>query len=351
MEIVSVLEYLEKYIENPDSDRNKRTTCKKLVVYFKNKRSDANEILQYDIKDFEKIIEYLNPTSIIEISNLIYRINDVIRDYHKKYYGADWNNYKICMIKKDELWSRIKRENNYKRYFNYKQYRYIVDYLNKEVLYDDNDLYYKTLFMSVYEGIFDKGLTEIKNLRLSDINSETNTITLRNDNGDERLLEISNELMKNLIELSKVEVWHKVRKNNDKPMHIPLIGKFDDSIFKIVLFTSNNIDKSYREFYYRRLKIISNEFIGYPTTPLQIYVSGIINRVYSQMLEFDITLEDIKNNNKIFTTSAKFFIKNECKRVNYNINIYTFMRVLKSYVDVFDANVVTREEVLIKNNT
>lgn len=349
MEKKSVIQFLEEYSENPNCDKNKRTTCKKLVLYFKRKKSNANEILQYDIKDFENIIEYLHPTSIVEISNLIYRINDVIRDYHKQYFGTDWNNYKICMIKKNELWLKLKEKNDFKRYFNEKQYRYIIDYLNKEVLYDNNDLYYKTLFMSIYEGIHDKGLTEIKNLRLSDINSETNIITLRNDNGDERELEISKELKENLIELSKVEVWNKVRKNNNKPIYMPLTGKYDDSIFKVVLYSSSDINKSHREFYFRRLKTITNEFIGYPTTPLQIYVSGIINRVYSQMLQFDVTLDDIKSNNKIFTTSAKFFIKKECNRVNYNINIYTFMRVLKSYADVFDDNVTTREEIIDKN--
>lgn len=350
MEVKNIVDYLEEYVVNPNSDRNKRATCRKLVAYFKKKKSNGNEILEYDIQDFEKIIEYLQPTSVIEISNLIYRINDVIRDYHQIYYGSDWKNYKICMIKKNDLWTRLKDENDLKRYFSEKQYQYIIDYLNKEVLYDDNDLYYKTLFMSIYEGIYDKGLTEIKNLRLSDISSETNVITLRNDDDDERKLEISKELKKNLIKLSKVEVWHKVRSNSSKPIHVPLIGKYEDSIFKIALYSASNIDKAYREFYFRRLKTITKEFIGYPTTPLQIYVSGIINRVYAQMFQYDVTIDDIKNNNRLFTTSAKFFIKKECERVNYSINIYTFMRVLKSYLDIFDENIVTREEIVNKSD-
>ena len=52
---------------------------------------------------------------------------------------------------------------------------------------------------------------------------------------------------------------------------------------------------------------------------------------------------------KSFTTSAKFFIKKECEKVNYNVNIYTFMRVLKSYTEVFDSNIITREEIIDKN--
>ena len=310
MEKKSVIQFLEEYSKNPNCDKNKRTTCKKLVLYFKSKKSNANEMLQYDIKDFEKIIEYLNPTSIVEISNLIYRINDVIRDYHKQHFGTEWNNYKICMIKKNDLWLRLKEKNDFKRYFNEKQYRYIIDYLNKEVLYEDNDLYYKTLFMSIYEGIHDKGLTEIRNLRLSDIDSETNIITLRNDNGDERKLEISSELKENLIRLSKVEVWNKVRKNNDRPIYMPLVGKYDDSIFKIVSYSSSDINKSFREFYFRRLKTITKEFIGYPTTPLQIYVSGIINRVYSQMMEFDVSHNFVWMWNLLQTNIIQIFEQN-----------------------------------------
>ena len=60
--------------------------------------------------------------------------------------------------------------------------------------------------MSVYEGMYDKGLAEIRNLRLSDINTETNVVTLRNDKGDIRELMISEELKENLIKLSEVKV-------------------------------------------------------------------------------------------------------------------------------------------------
>ena len=348
MDKMSVIEYLKGFVSNPSNDRNKRVTCKKLITYFNSKKSDANEMLDYTIEEFEVIIGYLKPTSLIEISNLIYRVNDVLRDYCLMY-NYEWNNKNLCLINKEQFWNKLKEENDLKRYFNYNQYKYIIDYLKEDILYDGNGLYIMTLFMSVYEGMYDKGLSEIRNLRLSDINTETNVVTLRNDKGDIRELMISDELKENLIKLSDVKVWNKGRANSDKLTYMPLVGEYDDSIFKVVMYSNNNTIKSYREFYYRRLKAISNDFLGYSTTPLQIFVSGIINRVYEQMLQFDVTLDDIKNNKKSFTTSAKFFIKKECEKVNYNINIYTFMRVLKSYTEVFDSNIITREEIIDKN--
>ena len=242
----------------------------------------------------------------------------------------------LLNIRKEPLWLSIKNENKMKRYFNESKYNYIVDYLNKNILYDDNDLYYLTLFMSIYEGMYNKGLTEIRNLRLSDINTETNVVVLKDDYGNVRELKISDELVNNLVNLSRKKIWYKKQGKNHKIIEQDLVGKYDDSIFKVVMRTDNNIQKSYKEFYYRRLKTIIQDFIGYNTTPLQIFVSGIINRVYRKLLDFNITYEEIKNDSNTFTVTSRFFIKKECERVGYNVNFNVFMRTLKSYAEIFE---------------
>ena len=217
--------------------------------------------------------------------------------------------------------------------------RHTIEYINTKnryILYYDNDLYYLTLFMSIYEGMYNKGLTEIRNLRLSDINTETNVVVLKDDYGNVRELKISDELVNNLVNLSRKKIWYKKQGKNHKIIEQDLVGKYDDSIFKVVMRTDNNIQKSYKEFYYRRLKTIIQDFIGYNTTPLQIFVSGIINRVYRKLLDFNITYEEIKNDSNTFTVTSRFFIKKECERVGYNVNFNVFMRTLKSYAEIFE---------------
>ena len=324
--------YIQENYDKSKSYKNKVNLAKKVVKYLKQNNINETDLITYTTEQFEDLIKYIKPTSLIDVSDVIYRLNDIL----KYCFGNEYNDENLLDICKEPLWLSIKDENKMKRYFNESKYNYIVDYLSKNILYDDNDLYYLTLFMSIYEGMYNKGLTEIRNLRLSDINTETNVVVLKDDYGNVRELKISNELVNNLVNLSRKKIWYKKQGKNHKIIEQDLVGKYDDSIFKIVIRTDNNIEKSYKEFYYRRLKTIIQDFIGYNTTPLQIFVSGIINRVYRKLLDFNITYEEIKNDSNTFTVTSRFFIKKECERVGYNVNFNVFMRTLKSYAEIFE---------------
>lgn len=323
--------FVNENCNETNSIKNKVYLAKKIIKYLELNNINEYDLTKYSSEQYEELLINIKPTSLIDLSDAIYKLNDIL-----KYCYDDYNEDVLLSINKESLWLKIKDKNKLKRYFSEKKYQYIVDYLNKNVLYDNNDIYYLTLFMSIYEGIYNKGLTEIKNLRLSDINTETNIVLLKDDDGNERELQISDELKENLFKLSNKKIWYKKQGRNHKIIEQELVGEYDDSVFKIVLRTDNEVEKSYREFYYRRIKTIVKEFIGYNTTPLHIFISGIINRVYKQLLDFNITYDEIKKSSNSFTITSRFFIKKECERVGYNVNFNVFMRTLKSYAEIFE---------------
>ena len=62
------------------------------------------------------------------------------------------------------------------------------------------------------------------------------------------------------------------------------------------------------------------------------------------MKQFDVTVEDLRNDKNNFTSTAKFFIRKECERVNYDVNIHSFMRVLKTNENIFDDNIKKKKK-------
>lgn len=338
MKANNIKEFLEDFYKNTENDKNKRITCKKILAYFKQTKKRISNILEYDKEQFKELLYYFAPSSLVELSNLIYRISDVLKTYCIAN-NIEWDNSELIKIDKDELWFSFKEKNDLKRYFDEKTYKKIIDYLNKDVLYNGNDLYYKTLFMAIYEGMYNKNLTEIKNLRASDIDKTENIVTLRDDSGNERTLKISSELVNNLLELSDVNTWYKIQGRSTELVPAYIYGEYEDSVFKILSYNCKDKSKSYKEFYYRRLKTLCGEFLGYQTSPLQIYISGIMNRVYNELSSVNIESKDLKKDNNSYTSTMKFFIGRECKRVNYKVNLNSFMRILKSYADVFDKNI------------
>ena len=204
--------YIQENYDKSKSYKNKVNLAKKVVKYLKQNNTNETDLITYTTEQFEELIKFIKPTSLIDVSDVIYRLNDILKYCFANKYSEE----NLLNIRKEPLWLSIKNENKMKRYFNESKYNYIVDYLNKNILYDDNDLYYLTLFMSIYEGMYNKGLTEIRNLRLSDINTETNVVVLKDDYGNVRELKISDELVNNLVNLSRKKIWYKKQGKNHK---------------------------------------------------------------------------------------------------------------------------------------
>ena len=183
-----------------------------------------------------------------------------------------------------------------------------------------NSVYYQSLFWAVYAGIFNDGLSVLKNLRASDIDG--NTITLRDDNGEEWKLDIPKQLVLDFITLVNDSVWR--RRNRNGLCEIHTEGLFYDSIFKVDIRPPNS-KYSYSSTYYTMLRRIAVEYLGYTLAPKNLFISGIINRIKEQYGKSDeLFVEGIKTSDPVLVD----IFNQEAKRCHYNIAFWNFRQTI-----------------------
>ena len=183
-----------------------------------------------------------------------------------------------------------------------------------------NSVYYQSLFWAVYAGIFNDGLSVLKNLRASDIDG--NTITLRDDNDEEWKLDIPKQLVLDFITLVNDSVWR--RRNRNGLCEIHTEGLFYDSIFKVDI-RSPNSKYSYSSTYYTMLRRIAVEYLGYTLAPKNLFISGIINRIKEQYGKSDeLFVEGIKTSDPVLVD----IFNQEAKRCHYNIAFWNFRQTI-----------------------
>lgn len=199
------------------------------------------------------------------------------------------------------------------------------DIYNAIGAYDENTfsynaLYYKTLFWSIYEGIYCEDMSVLKNLRASDIKG--NTVTLHSDDGDEWEIDIPKQLVADVMELSNTFVWY--RKNRGGLCEIKIDGLCYDSVFKVEIRTENS-KYSYRSSYYTRLHKISEEYIGYFVSPKNLFFSGIINRIKKQYGKSDEDfIQSVSNSDKALID----IYDKEAKRCHYSVPFFSFRQTI-----------------------
>lgn len=274
------------------------------------------------IDDLEQIILQMNPKSkkaIIDICNMMRNYAKFIKN-DKLYYVI------IPSLNRDILWEKAK-PNASPKFISHMQFN--KTYCDIGSVMECNAFYYQTLLWSLYEGIYNRDMSVIKNLRSSDVNGVI--VTLREDNGNSYQLKIPLKLSEDLKELSEVNMWE--RKYRYGVCELKIQGEYPDSCFKIENRGSISENK-YRKIYYARLEKITNDLLGYNISPLQIYVSGIMYRIRISLENNGITLEEAfadENRNKLVNK----IIANELTRCNYNIPVYNFREMVKSHLDVF----------------
>lgn len=280
----------------------------------------------YDYSDIslvelEQIILSLKPNSQKSITTICY-----IMSLFAKYIKNDDMVYMIRDIDRKALWLRAKPLAS-KKFISYN------DFINiwKEIgdREEHNSLYQQTLFRCVYEGIYCDDMSVLKNLRSSDI--QGNAVTIKEDNGSIRSLDISSELTINLKRLGEDNVWW--RNNRYGAFKISIKGPHKDSCFKIE-DRSGTTDNQGRYSYYRILRKISKEYIGYSLLPLQLYISGIMYRIGLILDSYKYSIEEaFSDNNK--DRKINRIISDELKRSGYNIEVRNFREIVKGHIDVF----------------
>lgn len=190
--------------------------------------------------------------------------------------------------------------------------------------------------MAAYEGIFSDDLSVYKNLRASNIHG--NTVTIYDDNGNSRDVEISETLTNCLLELSSVFNWE--RQNKYNAYSVDISGEYNDCCFKLEKrANSNHKPNAYKDNYYRIFRTVSNEYLGYSITAKQVYVSGIMYRACQKMKSAGIDPKEIMLERK-HSNSDKInsILKEEFQRSGYMSTTANFKEYIRGHVDIFLDN-------------
>ena len=156
-------------------------------------------------------------------------------------------------------------------------------------------------------------------------------ITLKEDNNHVYRIKVSERLAKDLKQLATIDKW--LRPNRFGLCQVDMNGVYSDSVFKVESRTTNS-ETSYRFAYYSKLRKISKEYVGYSLLPLQLYTSGIMHRIKTELNKNDISLEEAFADNSR-NRMAHLIISKELLRCNSNIEVGNFRELVKGHLNSF----------------
>lgn len=289
---------------------------------------DVNDNIEdYSIIELEQFILDLKPNSPKAIITICYVLGMYAKWLQEEKIVADDTLYQtIQSFDKKLLWKKAKPQAK-KKFISHEQYKKVLHEIG--VYEDFNTLYYESLFKCIYEGIYNDDLSVIKNLRSSDIND--NIITLHEDNGHSYKIKVSDELASELKKLAEINVWE--RRNRYGICKVDMRGAYSDSVFKIENRSTASID-SYKFTFYAKLRKIAKEYLEYPLLPLQLYTSGIMHRIKTELDKNNIPLEEAFAQNSRNKMSY-LIISKELIRCNSNIEVGNFRELVKGHLDSF----------------
>lgn len=271
--------------------------------------------------DIEQMILDMNPKSPRDISMISY----LVRRY-ANFLGEDSVPKILDSICRSELWDRAK-PNSPKRFISFAEYQTVCHEIMMQEHY--NSFYKKVLFRCIYEGVYNRDLSVIKNLRASDIHG--NTVTLRDDNGKTFVRCISKDLAEDLKVLGTVYVWD--RTNGNGKFWVPIEGMHYDSCFKVEN-RGGDRDKRYRISYLRVLSEITKKYLQRKVSPSKIYISGIIHRIGIKLAKDGLSIEtaftEYKRNKQVLA-----IVIDEMKRSGYEYEVNVLREYIRGHLDEF----------------
>ena len=297
------------------------------VVKFVFKNIDVN-IENFSLMEMEQFILDLKPNSPKTITTICYVLGLYAKWLQEQEIINNDNLYQMIQsLDKKLLWNKAKPQAK-KKFISNEQYQTVV----KEIAtYEEyNSLYYELLFSCIYHGIYNDDLSVIKNLRSSNI-SDDGIITLQEDNGHFYKIKVSEKLASDLKQLARIDTWQ--RRNRFGVCNVEMRGAYPDSVFKIEN-RSTASDSSYRFTYYAKLRKIAKEYLEYSLLPLQLYTSGLMHRIKTELEKNNISLEEaFSDNNR--NRMAHLIISKELIRCNSGIEVGNFRELVKGHLDSF----------------
>ena len=311
---------VERFIESIKSSNSKKVA--RFVM-----RDTEDSIENYSIMELEQFIIDRRPSNPKAIVTICYILSSYAKWLQEENLAAGDSLYQMIQsLDKSLLWKKSK-PNAKRKFISYNQFKETLDEIEKYEEY--NTLYFQLIFRCVYEGIYNDDMSVAKNLRSSEI--ETNTVVLHEDNGHTYKLKITEKLAEDLKKLEQISYWE--RPNRYGVCKVDMRGAYYDSVFKIESRNTSS-DGTYRHSYYARLRKISKEYIGYSITPLQLYVSGIMHRLNLELNKNNITLEEAfadRNYDKL----SYSIIEKELVRCNYNGEVNHFKDLVRGHLESF----------------
>ena len=308
-------ENMERFIDSIESPNSKK------VAKFALKDVDEDIANCSPIK-LEQIILNKKPSSQKEIITIIY-----IFSSYAKWLNNDNLYQTLQSLDKKLLWKKAKPSAK-KKFINHEEYQRVIKDIATYEEY--NALYYELLFGCIWNGIYSDDLSVIKNLRTSNIGDD-GIILLEEDNGHSYKFKVSERLAKDLKKLASISTWQ--RPNRFGICNVDMRGAYPDSVFKIENRSTASND-SFRFTFYAKLRKISSEYIGHSLLPLQLYTSGLMYRIKTELNKNNIPLEEAFAQNSRNRT-AHMIIEKELIRSNSGIEIGNFRELVKGHLDSF----------------
>lgn len=308
-------ENMERFIDSIESPNSQKVA----KFALKNIKGD---IENYSPMELEQIILDKHPSSQKEITTITYILSS-----YAKWLNNDDMYQMVNSLDKKLLWKKAK-PNAKKKFINNEEYQRIIKDIATYEEY--NALYYELLFSCIWNGIYNDDLSVIKNLRASNIN-DNGIVTLGEDNGHTYKLKIPEKLASDLKQLASINTWQ--RPNRYGICNVDMRGTYPDSVFKIENRSTASND-SYRFTFYAKLRKIAKEYLDHSLLPLQLYTSGIMHRIKTELYKNGISLEEAfaqNSRNKM----AHLIIQKELIRCNSGIEIGNFRELVKSHLDSF----------------
>lgn len=272
-----------------------------------------------DVEMVERIIISTKPKDVKSITTACTTLKKFAR------FLDDTHLVKIVdSIDRKELWERTKPD-DIQKFISHKQYEEVCHDI--EMWEEHNALYYQTLFMAIYEGIYSNDMSVLKNLRAKDI--EKGKVILRPDDGKEYYLDVSNKLLNNLQELSEVATWEQTARYGY--IQLTLVGDYFDTCFKTV---QRNAKRNEAWSYHYRLKKVADDYIERPVRAYELFISGIAYRIAKELKANGITMQEAfaaHNRNKLIGS----IISDELDRCHYSNQVKNFRELIENYLNVF----------------
>ena len=315
-------ENMERYISSIESLNSQK------VIKHVFKKVDVDNIEHYNLIQIEQLIINATPSSPKEIITMIYVISSYLKWLQEQSIIDNDNAYQIMQsIDKKLLWKKCKPKAK-RKFISNEQYQMIIKDIATYEEY--NALYYELLFSCIWFGVYSDDLSVIKNLRSRDI-GENGVITLQEDNGHIYKLKVPEKLALDLKQLAGINTWQ--RRNRFGICNVDMRGLHSDSVFKIENRSTASND-SFRFTFYAKLRKIAKEYLEYSLLPLQLYTSGIMYRVKTELEKSSISLEEAFADNSRNKT-AHMIIEKELVRCNSNIELSNFRELVKGHLESF----------------